>query len=112
VGSDDRQRQLGRNEALFREANERIERVSQSLQVGTESFKILCECGDTSCTDQLDVSLPEYERIRRDPTLFFVRSGHEQPEVDDAVERTESYDVVRKKAEAAEIARDLDPRDS
>jgi hypothetical protein len=113
VGIDDRQRRLGRNEALFREVNERIERVSQSLQVATESFKILCECGDTSCTDQLEVSLPEYERIRRDSTLFFVRPGHEQPEVDDAIEHTKNYDVVRKKpGEAAEIARDLDPRAS
>lgn len=91
--------------------NERIERVSQSLQVATESFKILCECGDTSCTDQLEVSVQEYERIRRDPTLFFLRPGHEQAEVDDAVEHTENYDVVRKKpGEAAEVARDLDPR--
>jgi 5-bromo-4-chloroindolyl phosphate hydrolysis protein len=113
VGIDDRQRRLGRNEALFREVNERIERVSQKLQVATESFKILCECGDTSCTDQLEVSLPEYERIRRDPTLFFVRPGHEQAEVDDAIEHTENYDVVRKKpGEAAEVARDLDPRAS
>lgn len=110
---DDRQRRLGRNEALFREVNERIERVSTSLQVETERFRILCECGDTSCTEQLEVSLGDYERIRRDPTLFFVRSGHEDPGVEHLVERHGDYDVVRKNTgEAAEIARSLDPRDS
>ena len=93
--------------------NERIERVSTSLQATTESFSILCECGDASCTEQLEVSLRDYERIRRDPTLFFVRSGHEDPDVEQVVEQTENYDVVCKNAgEAAEIARKLDPRDS
>ena len=108
---NERQRRVGKNEALFREVNERIERVTQSLQVTTEKLRILCECGDDTCTDQLEVSLADYERIRSDPTLFLVRRGHEEPDVEDVVEQTPNYDVVRKKAgESAALARDLDPR--
>jgi len=96
---DERARRIGRNEALFREVNERIERVTQSLQVASETISILCECGDQTCAAQIEVSIPEYERIRKESTLFFVCSGHEQP------------DVRKKEGPAAEMARELDPRD-
>ena len=62
-----RERRIGQNEVLFREVNERIERLSQSLQ-STDSITILCECGDASCAEQVE-SRVEYERMRRDPTL-------------------------------------------
>jgi hypothetical protein len=109
---DERQHRLGLNEALFREVNERIERVSETLQVTTsEKLAILCECGDESCTERVDVFLPDYERIRQDSTLFFVRPGHEAPDVEAVVEHGAGWDVVRKKAgEPAELARELDPR--
>lgn len=108
---EERARRIGKNEALFREVNERIERVTESLQVTTETLSILCECGSASCTEQIEVSIPEYERIRAEPTHFFVCRGHEEPDVEDVVEQAPGYDVVRKKpGEAAEMARDLDTR--
>ena len=108
---DERQRRVGMNEALFREVNERIERVSERLQVTSEKIGILCECGDEACTERVDVSLPDYERIRADGALFFIRPGHEMPDVEDVVERGDGWDVVRKKAGGpAELARELDPR--
>jgi hypothetical protein len=110
---DERARRIGHNEALFREVNDRIERVTQSLQVTTERMSILCECGDQSCTERVEVSLPDYERIRADSALFFVCTGHEQPDVEDVVEQTGGFDVVRKKpGPAAELARELDARDN
>jgi hypothetical protein len=113
VNIDERQRRIGRNEALFREVNERIERVTQSLQVTTETMAILCECGDETCTERIEVSLPEYERVRADSTLFFVCSTHESAGVEEILERREGYDIVRKRAgEAAELARELDRRDN
>jgi len=108
----ERERRIGRNEALFREVNERIERVTETLQVTTETIRILCECGNSSCTEQITVTLPEYERIRSDSELFFVCSGHEQADVEEVREQHGDYDVARKKAgEAAELAHELDPRD-
>ena len=107
---DKRGERIGRNEALFREVNERIERVTETLQV--ETLTILCECGDPSCLEQIQVSLPDYERVRADPTLFFIRAGHEDFDVEDVVEEHEDYHVVRKKdGSAAAQARKLDPRD-
>jgi hypothetical protein len=104
-----REERIGRNEALFREVNERIERVTETLQV--ETLTILCECGDPSCLEHIQVSLPDYERVRADPTLFFIRAGHEDFDVEDVVEEHEDYHVVRKKdGSAAAQAVKLDPR--
>jgi hypothetical protein len=108
---DERARRIGMNEALFREVNERIERVSETLQVTTEKIAILCECGDEACTERVDVGLGDYERIRADGTLFFVRPGHETPDVEDVVEHGGGWDIVRKRAgDPAKLARELDPR--
>jgi hypothetical protein len=106
----ERERKVGLNEALFREVNERIERVSDALQIASERLGILCECGDISCMEQLEVPQAEFERIRQDATLFFVRNGHEDGEAEDIVEHHDHYDVVRKKADAARLARKLDSR--
>jgi hypothetical protein len=108
---EERERRIGRNEALFREVNERIERVSGALRTGTDRMTILCECGDESCTDHLEVPIYEYERIRDDSTLFFVRPGHAKADVEDRVEHHDEYDVVRKEDRAADVARERDPRD-
>jgi hypothetical protein len=109
----ERERRIGFNEAVFREVNERIEQVSESLQVTTDTIEILCECGNDACAERLEVPVGEYERVRKDPTLFLVLPGHEVAGVEDVVEQTEDYDVVRKNGgEAAELARELDPRDN
>lgn len=107
---DESQRRVGQNEALFREVNERIERVSDALEVTPQRLAILCECGDIDCMQQLEVTQEEFERVRRDPTLFFVCSGHSDNGVEDVVEHHDRYDVVRKISEAAKVARDTDPR--
>jgi hypothetical protein len=106
----EREERIGRNEGLFREVNERIERITETLQA--ETLTILCECGAQFCLEQIEVALPDYERVRADPTLFFVRPGHELSDVEDVVEKQEGYHVVRKKdGSAAAEARKLDPRD-
>jgi hypothetical protein len=108
---DERARRIGKNEALFREVNERIERVTETLQAPGDRIRILCECGSQSCTEGIDVPLADYERIRSDSELFFVRPGHERPDVEDVVERGGEFDVVRKKSgDPSELARQLDPR--
>lgn len=105
----ERQRKAGQNEALFREVNERIERVSDALEVTPQRLAILCECGDIDCMEQIEVSQSEFERIRQDPALFFVFPGHGDSDTEDVVEHREDYDVVRKAGEAAAVARDIDP---
>jgi hypothetical protein len=108
---DERARKIGENEALYRAVNERIEGLSAAFGPMTDSMTVVCECGDGSCAEQIEVAIDDYERIRGDATLFIVRPGHEMPDVEDVVEQNEGYDVVRKhEGDAADLARELDPR--
>jgi hypothetical protein len=99
----------GRNEALFREVNERIAELNQTFQVEGRS-EFLCECSREACKEPVSISIDEYETVRRAATRFFVLPGHEDTSVESVVERSERYVVVEKIGEAAEEADALDPR--
>ena len=108
---DERQRRIGENEALFRQVNERVKDLNRSFSIVLERGEYLCECGDESCTERVEVSLPDYERVRADGALFLIRPGHETVDVEDVVEETPAFHVVRKKdGGPAELAREHDPR--
>lgn len=108
---EERERRIGRNQALFREVNERIEQVSGALRTGTDMMTILCECGNQSCAEHIEVSSADYERVRAEPTFFLLRPGHALPDVEEVVEHQDGYDIARKNGPAAEVAEQLDPRD-
>ena len=108
---DERERRIGLNEALFREVNERIEDLNRAFGEVTERMSIVCECGSSQCHERIDVPIPEYERVRADPTTFMVLPGHEIPDVEVVVDRTDAYFVVRKEGEEVEqLEAETDPR--
>jgi len=103
---DPRIERVGKNEAVFREVNERINEVTRE-----NASEYLCECGYGTCTETIQMTVTEYEDMRAEPTHFAVLSGHEIPDLEDVVARKEGFLVVQKKAgEAAALAADLDPR--
>jgi hypothetical protein len=103
---DPRTERVGKNEAVFREVNERINDVTRE-----DTAEYLCECGNATCTETIQMTVAEYEGVRADPTHFAVLPGHEIPDVEDVVARNERFLVVRKKAgAAAALATELDPR--
>ena len=103
--------QVARNDAIFREANEGIERAAQQLG-GAERVPFICECADLSCRDVVRLTLPEYDDVRSSPIRFFVAAGHELvgTELEEVIARRPGYVVVEKRAGAAPLAADLDPR--
>ena len=110
---DSRARRVGRNEALFRQINEELETRSRELAgISDRQLHLVCECGDLLCKARVAVPVAEYEEIRADPTLFFVKLGHDIPDVEEVVAtRSSGYAVVRKRAaEAVQIAAATDPR--
>jgi hypothetical protein len=109
---DGRARQVGRNEAVFRELNEQVDALNRGLaQVSDNQMHIVCECGDLICVERLVVELPKYEEIRADSALFFIKPGHDKPDVEDVVEHVEGYAVVRKHPGVPQrVAEKTDPR--
>lgn len=107
----DRGERVGQNEAIFRNVNEQIEGISKALSELTQTMDVVCECGDITCAERIIVTVPTYERVRSDPTLFIVLPGHEQLDVEEVVGDHQSYRVVRKEdPDARRVAIESDPR--
>ena len=97
-----------RNEALFRELNERVEGFAGAVDLGRIRF--VCECGELVCLERVELTRAAYEDVRSDPTRFVVAPGHENPEIERVVARGEGYLVVEKVEHAAQVATEHDPR--
>jgi hypothetical protein len=100
-----------KNDATFRDANERIYGSAVEYQV-TEAIPFLCECADPACTAIIRMSADEYIRIRGDTQLFFGAPGHAEPFFGSlqVAEQHPTYDVFVMVGRAAEIALQLDRR--
>jgi hypothetical protein len=102
---------VARNEATFREANERVASFSHALE-REDPLPVLCECADPRCTNVVLVTHAEYEEVRADPSWFVSDLGH----VANAegwgrvISENERFAVVEKLGDAAEVAAELDPR--
>ncbi len=106
-GPVDEPNRAARNEAIFREVNERIEELARPW---SDEMEVFCECADPACTDTMSVSVEKYEAVRAHPTWFFVLPGHEETAVEEVVERGDGILIVSKRGEAGEMAAELDPR--
>jgi hypothetical protein len=102
---------LPRNEALFREVNERIEAVSQSVALGYEAMDFLCECDRADCRETVNVTRAEYEAVRAVPTHFIVLPNHQDPRIEHVAVTNERFLVVEKEGKAARRSEESDPRD-
>ena len=82
----ERAERIAENEASFRRLNE---------QLGVMGV-FVCECADVECRMPVQMPRERYESIRSHPRHFFVRPGHEKPDVETIVVREEEFFVVEK----------------
>ena len=108
---DTRAERVGHNQAVFRNVNERLETLNDALATFTEKFDVVCECGEVECAKQISMTRESYERVRSDPALFVVVPDHEAADVEEVVESSRDYEVVRKRSGDPELtAAETDPR--
>jgi hypothetical protein len=100
----------GRNEALFREVNERVLDLASDIGQLAGNTQFVCECSRDDCTEQITVPLTVYEAVRADPRRFLILRGHENVQIETVVERTDGYLIIEKEGPAARIADRTDPR--
>jgi hypothetical protein len=101
--------QRGRTEAAFREVNERIADNARRFESGETKF--ICECADVHCTERVDATLEEYERVRADGATFLLAPGHRDATIERLVLQRPRFHVVEKvNAGARAIVRALNPR--
>jgi hypothetical protein len=85
-------RRLAHNEALFREVNEEIE--SHRVSAGPATY--VCECTDTACAAELQLTADEYAAVRAGDARFVVAPGHVLPAIEHVVARTDDHTIVEK----------------
>jgi hypothetical protein len=101
---------MARNEALYRDVNERLKELGESFSVVADKAVFVCECGSAECAERLSLTLQEYEQVRREPTHFIVKRGHEMPD-DAVIAQSDQFAVVEKRPGGpAEFAITHDPR--
>jgi hypothetical protein len=98
-----------RTEVVFREVNERIAENARRFDAGSTDF--ICECADPRCTERVEATLEEYERVRANGARFLLAPGHRDSSIELIVERRRDFVVVEKvQAAARALARRLNPR--
>lgn len=98
------EQRAARNEALFREVNENIASLEERHGTTVTEPVYICECANAGCAEQLALDPATYRRVREDARLFFVRPGHEDPQLERVVERHRDYFIVEKTGEAGKVA--------
>jgi hypothetical protein len=110
VTENDRDRaskdRIARNEAIFREVNERVADVIDSEARMTD---FLCECGNLDCVQEISLTDAEYLKLRSNPATFAVVPGHAIEDVERVIEETDRFQIVEKHPREAAIAEATDP---
>jgi hypothetical protein len=99
-----------RNEELFRNVNEQIEALSQSVERDDPVMEYLCECDRQDCYEKVKATRAEYESVRAEPTHFIVTLGHDDPRLERVFASNDRFLIVEKLGAAARDARETDPR--
>jgi hypothetical protein len=108
-----RRERFARNEALFREVNERIRLLASEWSSDDDDvIEFTCECANQACAERISATVADYEFVRSDPRRFLVAPGHIDLEVEDVVTEDDAFWIVEKGGEAAAKATELDPRSS
>ena len=85
---------LSRNQLIFREVNERVREMADGAPNGKAEY--LCECGDVTCTERIQMVLSQYEAVRARPNAFLMIPGHERLEVERILDTPDGYMIVEK----------------
>jgi hypothetical protein len=107
------EKRIARNNATFREANERIG-VAAGLYRLEGAVPFICECADPACSEIVRLELSQYEEVRADSRHFLYVPGHETAAQGAAVvvANREGYVIVEKVGHAGDVSDALDERTS
>jgi hypothetical protein len=108
--ASEREERLARNEAMFREANERAKSWEERHRLESEVELYFCECANPECREKVSLGKAEYERVRSDPRHFVIVPGHEVPDVETVIELNEGWVIIEKAPEVSDIVEESDPR--
>ena len=108
--NDWQKQRIAKNEASFRDINERLKEGLERVTHASRFEEFVCECGNRDCEYMVPLTFAEYERVRRDSRHFAVVPGHVFPEAERVVESHDRFQVVEKTGPSVDLADATDPR--
>ncbi|MCW2950541.1 MAG: hypothetical protein JWN41_1554 [Thermoleophilia bacterium] len=108
------QQRIARNEATFRETNERVTHAMSDVRgyALEGDFTVICECAILECVDMVVLTLEQYQKVRVDHRWFAVRPHHVTPGAERVVSEGAGYWIVEKTGAAAVIAQQMGTADA
>jgi len=98
---------LAMNEASVRELNARLAAYDTESGYETLPLDFVCECADDGCHVHIEMTAQSWQRAHVEPTTFVVAPHHDAPrEIEEVIQRTKAYWVVRKVGQAGRAAAD------
>lgn len=96
--ADVSEERIARNNATFREANERIRARAEEYGPPMQRLPFICECASEECMRIVRLTTAEYASVRSNPAHFLTAVGHETAEepIGHVVSREDGYMVVAK----------------
>ena len=108
--NDWQKERIAKNEASFRDINERLEDGLRKVPGASGLQLFVCECGSRVCEQLVSLTFAEYEDVRRDSRHFAVVPGHVFPEAERVVGGNERFQVVETIGESVGLADAADQR--
>ena len=98
------------NEVIFRDVNKNIQEfIEQEGLAKGKTVPFYCECSRPDCTQRINLTLKDYEKLHKDKKYFVTIVGHEFSEVEKVINKKNNYQLVEKhfippKAENIDLA--------
>ena len=93
-----------KNEAIFRQVNERLREINLNFAVILPLSEWVCECADLTCIERLPIDFDEYDAIRASAARYAVAPEHVNTRAEHVIERYPNYWVVEKFGEGVETS--------
>lgn len=114
------ERRTEQNEAVFRDANKRVQDGFDKLNAmakedGVEPhdfdssvvLRFFCECADENCSQRIRLSLKDYNAAHQSNDTFTIMPGHEVTNIEEVVFSGDDYNIVKKYKEPPHTATEL-----
>jgi hypothetical protein len=85
-----------KNEAAFKAHNERRKAFEQDFADPDEPIPFACECGDVSCYDPIQLTIPQFDNAHAQQRRYVVKPLHVMPDYERVVEEHDAHWVVEK----------------
>jgi hypothetical protein len=107
--SETSRERVARNQSAYRKVNEGIRAGRDASSDQPRAF--VCECAFLGCNQLVELTMAQYESVRRNSQRFVIAEGHDVPDAETVVWASEDGAVVvEKDPDLAPITEGEDPR--